>query len=560
MQYKIIVDKQPSSNPSDEKKEYKIDIEELRVKGDVYDSLNIELNRTYVTRRLSLSEYGVLSVLEEPVIEELTEVNIELFEGDNYIYLSDMQGNNFYAEYLIKNDFNDIYATKNEMNSAITQTAQSIELNVNQRLEGYNETVESEGTLEVNKSDIDNFKKIEIDIRNEIANSTRLLTLVIENEEDKVEYPFNLGDINYSFLGDDYNYDKIEIEKNTDGQYDVVITKQAQLNPSGIIVGMTPTVIYNQSLNITFNEGTNYISLKEFPNSKIKLEIEKSGYATVYEMNSAITQTANEINLEVSKKVDDEELTGANITLRINEDTSEATINADKININGAISANGNFEVDTDGNMKCTNGTFNGGKVDLIGGTEDNSFFNIFKNSNKSNLDRFYATNNRFGIYAGNNSRAITADASNDSGTNLYIGFDASNYISNTIIGSMDYVSTLWHSASADGTQVSASGIRTPNLTQTSLESIKKNINKFTKNATDIINNSDIYEYNLKSDKDKDKKLIGFVIGENYKTPDEVIDKNGQAVSLYSAIGILWKAVQELSARVEQLEKEAQHE
>ena len=135
MQYKIIVDKQPSSNPSDEKKEYKIDIEELRVKGDVYDSLNIELNRTYVTRRLSLSEYGVLSVLEEPVIEELTEVNIELFEGDNYIYLSDMQGNNFYAEYLIKNDFNDIYATKNEMNSAITQTAQSIELNVNQRLD-----------------------------------------------------------------------------------------------------------------------------------------------------------------------------------------------------------------------------------------------------------------------------------------------------------------------------------------------------------------------------------------------------------------------------------------
>ena len=133
MQYKIIVDKQPSSNPSSEKKEYIVDIEELRVKGDVYDSLNIEMDRTYVTRRLSLSEYGVLSVLDEPIIQELTEVKIELFEGDNYIYLMDMQGNKFYAEYLIKNDFNDIYATKNEMNSAITQTAQSIELSVNQK-------------------------------------------------------------------------------------------------------------------------------------------------------------------------------------------------------------------------------------------------------------------------------------------------------------------------------------------------------------------------------------------------------------------------------------------
>lgn len=144
MQYKIIVDKQPSSNLSSEKKEYVIDIEELRVKGNVYDSLNIELNRTYVTRRLSLSEYGVLSVLEEPIIQELTDVDIKLFEGDNYIYLMDMQGNKFYAEYLIKNDFNDIYVNRNEMNSAITQTAENIELSVNQKLTGYATTDELE--------------------------------------------------------------------------------------------------------------------------------------------------------------------------------------------------------------------------------------------------------------------------------------------------------------------------------------------------------------------------------------------------------------------------------
>ena len=147
MQYKIIVDKQPSSNPSSEKKEYIINIEELRIKGNVYDSLNIEMDRTYVTRRLSLSEYGVLSVLNEPIIQELTDVDIKLFEGDNYIYLMDMQGNKFYAEYLIKNDFNDIYATKNEMNSSISQTAQSIELSVNQKLEGYSTKEEMNSSI-----------------------------------------------------------------------------------------------------------------------------------------------------------------------------------------------------------------------------------------------------------------------------------------------------------------------------------------------------------------------------------------------------------------------------
>lgn len=148
MQYKIIVDKQPSSNPSSEKKEYVIDIEELRVKSNIYDSINIEIDRTYVTRRLSLSEYEVLTELEEPIIQELPDLNIKLFEGDNYIYLMDMQGNGFYAEYLIKNDFNDIYATKNEMNSAITQTAQSIELSVNQKLTGYSTTQEMNSAIQ----------------------------------------------------------------------------------------------------------------------------------------------------------------------------------------------------------------------------------------------------------------------------------------------------------------------------------------------------------------------------------------------------------------------------
>ena len=150
MKYKIIVDKQSRKKPSDEKREYVIDIEELRVKGDVYDSLIITKETDYVIRRLSLDhEYHVLTVLEEPTIEVLPELNIKLFEGDNYIYLADMQGNKFYAEYLIKNDFTDIYATRNEMNSSIYQTAQSIELNVNQKLTGYSTTKEMNSAIDM---------------------------------------------------------------------------------------------------------------------------------------------------------------------------------------------------------------------------------------------------------------------------------------------------------------------------------------------------------------------------------------------------------------------------
>ena len=393
MQYKIIVDKQPNSNPSDEKKEYIIDIEELRVKGDVYDSLNIELNRTYVTRRLNLSKYGVLSVLDEPVIENLDEVNIELFEGDNYIYLMDMQGNKFYAEYLVKNDFTDMYVTKNEMNSAINQTATGIELSVTQKLQSYT----------------------------------------------------------------------------TNDDLDEAVTT----------------------------------------------------------LNSTITQTANNINLEVSKKVGEDEIISS-----INQTAEEITIDANKLNINGVISANGNFEVDTKGNMSCSNGTFTGGSITLEAEGQDSSKFRILSDD-------------------GEKEGFMTADCLRIGAFNQSISLYA--FLENPYISLADRTS-------GGGTLVASNQITTPKLTQTSLKSIKKNINKFTKDATDIINNSDIYEYNLKSDKDTDKKMIGFVIGENYKTPIEVISKEGRAIELYSAIGILWKAVQELSARVEELEKEVQHE
>ena len=61
MKYKIVVDKQSRTNPSAEKKEYIIDIEELRFKGNVYDSLVITKDEDYVftsyKRRFEVKKY-----------------------------------------------------------------------------------------------------------------------------------------------------------------------------------------------------------------------------------------------------------------------------------------------------------------------------------------------------------------------------------------------------------------------------------------------------------------------------------------------------------------------
>ena len=154
MKYKIVIDKQSRTNPSNEKKEYEVDIEELRVRRDIYDSIVITRDETYVLRKLQLTDLRVLKILDEPIKEPLDQIKIELFEGDNYIYLVDVYGNKIYAEYIVKNEFNELYVTKNEMDSAINQSAQSIELSVNQKLEGYSTTEEMNSAIDIKANEI----------------------------------------------------------------------------------------------------------------------------------------------------------------------------------------------------------------------------------------------------------------------------------------------------------------------------------------------------------------------------------------------------------------------
>lgn len=438
------------------------------------------MDRTYVTRRLSLSEYGVLSVLDEPVIEELEDIDIKLFEGDNYIYLMDMQGNKFYAEYIVKNDFTDLYVTTNQMNSAITQTAESIEFSVNQKLEGYSTTEEMNAAINIKAGEI-----------------TSSVSKTYSTKEE-------------------LNTAKSEIKQTTDSITSTVSTKVGKtevissINQSAEAVQINANKISLKGKNINLTGDNTTISSTNF-------NVDKNGNMTCKNANVSGTITSS----------------NANIT-------------------GGSIKVGNNFTVNSSGNMTCSNVNITGGKVTLEADGNDNSKFRIVSSDGTK---EGYMTSDCLRVGAFQQSISLYA------------------FLANPSISLAD--------GSGSGTVVASNQITTPKLTQTSLESIKKNINKFNKNATEIINNSDIYEYNLKSDEDTDKKMIGFVIGENYRTPAEVIDKEGQAVSLYSAIGILWKGFQErektikqlqendkqknklladLILRVEQLEKEAQHE
>jgi hypothetical protein len=91
-------------------------------------------------------------------------------------------------------------------------------------------------------------------------------------------------------------------------------------------------------------------------------------------------------------------------------------------------------------------------------------------------------------------------------------------------------------------------------LTQTSSADKKKNFEKL-ENALDIVKDVDIYKYNMKDEKETDKKHIGFVIGENFKYREEITSKSNEEAELYSMISVLWKAVQEQQKEIEELKK-----
>ncbi len=176
MKYTIVVDKQSSSNPSAEKREYEIDIEELRTLNGISDTLIVDKDITYVTRRLQLSEYGVLSVLPSPVKEKLTDLNITLFEGENYLYLLNAEGNAISMSYIIKNDFTENFPTKIEMYSAINQSAEKVLIEVNKKVDAD----EFATYLEVNSEAVKvSWNKISQYIQMEILN--QLASLVIRD-------------------------------------------------------------------------------------------------------------------------------------------------------------------------------------------------------------------------------------------------------------------------------------------------------------------------------------------------------------------------------------------
>lgn len=84
----------------------------------------------------------------------------------------------------------------------------------------------------------------------------------------------------------------------------------------------------------------------------------------------------------------------------------------------------------------------------------------------------------------------------------------------------------------------------------------KKNIKKYNKRGLNEVLNTDIYYFNYKEDKEKDKSRIGAIIGEGYNCSEDILSQTKESISDYSMISIAYKAIQEQQEQIEELQKE----
>lgn len=220
---------------------------------------------------------------------------------------------------------------------------------------------------------------------------------------------------------------------------------------------------------------------------------------------------------------------------------TKLALNGKEINLTGDninISSN-NFSVDNQGNMSCNNAnvsgtitsnnaTITGGKIKVKGQASNEDILRVEKEDDSSVFS--YMQPVGLGMVNGSIDRSIY----------MFVGNTDSSIM---LTDSFGY------------TDIRGMGIKTPTLTQTSLAESKKNFEKLQDNALETIKNIDIYKYNLKSEKNTDKKHIGFVIGDNYNYSKEVTSIDNQGVDNYSFTSLCCKAIQELSQQVEELKR-----
>lgn len=160
---------------------------------------------------------------------------------------------------------------------------------------------------------------------------------------------------------DDYILDIDYLQYNSVDEHDTFIYEDGKC----WIERIDETIEDRESIFINVKTDSE-ISIDLFPNAMFKctylLENDyTSTFANQVTVSSELNILADTIEAKVSQVADEDgNVTSASLILAVNNDESQTTIEADKINLNGIVTANERFKILKDGSMEAINGRFNG--------------------------------------------------------------------------------------------------------------------------------------------------------------------------------------------------------
>lgn len=198
----------------------------LNVLDDVYDEFIIDDTGTYIIRRIGMNDDLSLYLLNEEIREELPTIKIELQDGYNKIYMESFPSLNYTLQYIKKNSYSDMFATKVEMNASINLTNENINLGLEKKTD--KEHLIAQINMSTEKNEDGSLIQIESDKLNIKNKKFNLLSDEIEIEspnfsvskEGKISAVsgkiggFNLDDVSFHVhIKDDYTYTLDDAER-----------------------------------------------------------------------------------------------------------------------------------------------------------------------------------------------------------------------------------------------------------------------------------------------------------------------------------------------------------
>lgn len=263
------------------------------------------------------------------------------------------------------------YSTTEQMTSAINIATNSIDLSISQRFE---KTLKNYSTTEqVNSAIKIATDSIDLSVNNKITETRKYADTVASNVQNTVSSETDRKLLSYSTTAQMNSAIKVATDK-----IDLSVSSSVSE------VRTYAETLADDTKEAVDTKLTNYSTTTQM-NAAIKLSESsiKSTVSATYEtksdaessyrsLNSSISQTASEISTKVSKD---------GIISSINQTAESVKINASKISLNGVVTANNYFKINTDGSMECnqaaiknatiTNGTITSASISR--GTIDNA-------------------------------------------------------------------------------------------------------------------------------------------------------------------------------------------